>query len=216
MRRIAPSILSMNFLELQSGLEALNTYGVEVLHLDVMDGNFVPNISFGPCVIKDLSKSFTGLLEAHLMIEHPENYIEEFVKAGCGRIIVHQESTKHLHRLIQQIKSYGVQAGVAINPATPTSLIEEVIFDIDLLLFMSVNPGFGGQSFIPNVVEKIKKSARYKDLNKNLLFEVDGGVGIANVNEVFDLGIDLAVMGSAVFNDKGPRHNLEMIQKEIS
>lgn len=216
MRRIAPSILSMNFLELQSGLEALNENGIEVLHLDIMDGIFVPNISFGPCVIKDLSKSFDGLLEAHLMIDHPEAYIEEFVKVGCGRIIVHQESTKHLHRLIQQIKSFGVQAGVAINPATPTSLIEEIILDIDLLLFMSVNPGFGGQSFIPSVAKKIQKSVKFKEINKNLIFEVDGGVNKTNINEIFDMGIDLAVMGSAIFNQDGPNYNLRQIQKEIS
>ncbi|MCO4781972.1 MAG: ribulose-phosphate 3-epimerase [Candidatus Cloacimonetes bacterium] len=216
MRRIAPSILSMNFLELQSGLESLNEYGIEVLHLDVMDGNFVPNISFGPCVIKDLSKAFDGLLEAHLMIERPEDYIEEFVKAGCGRIIVHAESTKHLHRLIQQIKSFGVQAGVAINPATPLSSIEEVITDVDLVLFMSVNPGFGGQSFIPSVGEKIRKAKKYKDINNSLIFEVDGGVGRSNVNDVFEMGIDLVVMGSAIFNQDGPSHNLKLIQNEIS
>ncbi|PCJ20577.1 MAG: ribulose-phosphate 3-epimerase [Candidatus Cloacimonadota bacterium] len=215
MNRIAPSILSMDFLDLRKGLETLNEFGVDVLHLDIMDGAFVPNISFGPCVIKSLSKAFDGLLEAHLMIETPENYIEDFVKAGCNRIIVHAESTKHLHRLIQQIKSLGVQAGIAINPATPLSVLEEIVSEIDLILFMSVNPGFGGQSFIQSVGEKIKKAQNFKKINKNLIFEVDGGVNQSNIKEIFSLGIDLAVMGSAIFNKNDVAQNLELIQKEI-
>ncbi|MCJ8345133.1 ribulose-phosphate 3-epimerase [bacterium] len=216
MKRIAPSILSMNFLDLRTGLEALNEYGIEVLHLDVMDGSFVPNISFGPCLIKDLSQVFKGLLEAHLMIEHPEQYIEDFAKVNCQRIIVHAESTKHLHRLIQQIKAFGIQAGVSINPATPLSLIEEIIPDIDLILFMSVNPGFGGQSFIPSVGRKIKEAQKFRKINENLIFEVDGGVGLSNMNEVFDLGIDLAVMGSAIFNQRETTLNLKQIQEELN
>lgn len=200
MAKIAPSLLAANFANLEEEISKIKTGGVEYLHLDVMDGNYVPNISFGIPVIKSL-RSITDLVfDVHLMIDQPERYIKDFVDAGADIITVHQEATTHLHSTIQQIKSYGIKAGVSLNPATSLNVLEYVIQDIDLILIMSVNPGFGGQSFIPAMIEKIKATRALIDKhNPNIILEVDGGIKLDNVQDVVNAGTDLVVVGSAIF-----------------
>ena len=166
-----------------------------------MDGHFVPNITLGPGIVKSLRKDVNMVFDAHLMIENPDNYIKEFVDAGCDIIVVHQEACTHLHRTIQNIKSHGIKAGVALNPATPIETIKYVLQDVDMVLLMSVNPGFGGQSYIPVVTEKIKElKALIDEMNLDIDIEVDGGVKPSNIAEVVNAGANVIVAGSAIFN----------------
>lgn len=208
MKILSPSIMTADFLNLGRDLEEIKKAGVKNLHLDVMDGNFVPNISYGPKIISDIKKGTDFILDAHLMINEPENLIEEFSKAGSDYITIHPESTIHLHRQISLIKSFGKKAGVSLNPSTPLSYLDYVIDDIDLILIMSVNPGFGGQSFIPKILDKIKET---KELigDRDIILEVDGGVKLDNLKDIIDAGADMVVVGSAVFDGKDPRKNAE-------
>ena len=194
MIKLAPSILSADFARLLEDVKKVEKAGCEYLHIDVMDGHFVPNITLGPGIVKSLRKDVNMVFDAHLMIENPDNYIKEFVDAGCDIIVVHQEACTHLHRTIQNIKSHGIKAGVALNPATPIETIKYVLQDVDMVLLMSVNPGFGGQSYIPVVTEKIK------ELNLDIDIEVDGGVKPSNIAEVVNAGANVIVAGSAIFN----------------
>ena len=201
MIKLAPSILSADFARLLEDVKKVEKAGCEYLHIDVMDGHFVPNITLGPAIVKSLRKDVNMVFDAHLMIENPDNYIKEFADAGCDIIVVHQEACTHLHRTIQNIKSHGVKAGVALNPATPIETIKYVLEDVDMVLLMSVNPGFGGQSYIPVVTEKIKElKALIDEMNLDIDIEVDGGVKPSNIAEVVNAGANVIVAGSAIFN----------------
>ena len=201
MIKLAPSILSADFARLLEDVKKVEKAGCEYLHIDVMDGHFVPNITLGPAIVKSLRKDVNMVFDAHLMIENPDNYIKEFADAGCDIIVVHQEACTHLHRTIQNIKSHGVKAGVALNPATPIETIKYVLEDVDMVLLMSVNPGFGGQSYIPVVKEKIKElKALIDEMNLDIDIEVDGGVKPSNIAEVVNAGANVIVAGSAIFN----------------
>ena len=201
MIKLAPSILSADFARLLEDVKKVETAGCEYLHIDVMDGHFVPNITLGPAIVKSLRKDVNMVFDAHLMIENPDNYIKEFADAGCDIIVVHQEACTHLHRTIQNIKSHGVKAGVALNPATPIETIKYVLEDVDMVLLMSVNPGFGGQSYIPVVTKKIKElRALIDEMGLDIDIEVDGGVKPSNISEVVNAGANVIVAGSAIFN----------------
>ena len=201
MIKLAPSILSADFARLLEDVKKVEKAGCEYLHIDVMDGHFVPNITLGPGIVKSLRKDVNMVFDAHLMIENPDNYINEFADAGCDIIVVHQEACTHLHRTIQNIKSHGIKAGVALNPATPIETIKYVLQDVDMVLLMSVNPGFGGQSYIPVVTEKIKElKALIDKMNLDIDIEVDGGVKPSNIAEVVNAGANVIVAGSAIFN----------------
>ena len=201
MIKLAPSILSADFARLLEDVKKVEKAGCEYLHIDVMDGHFVPNITLGPAIVKSLRKDVNMVFDAHLMIENPDNYIKEFADAGCDIIVVHQEACTHLHRTIQNIKSHGVKAGVALNPATPIETIKYVLEDVDMVLLMSVNPGFGGQSYIPVVTKKIKELRSLIDeMGLDIDIEVDGGVKPSNIAEVVNAGANVIVAGSAIFN----------------
>ena len=201
MIKLAPSILSADFARLLEDVKKVEKAGCEYLHIDVMDGHFVPNITLGPGIVKSLRKDVDMVFDAHLMIENPDNYIKQFVDAGCDIIVVHQEACRHLHRTIQNIKSHGIKAGVALNPATPIDTIKYVLQDVDMVLLMSVNPGFGGQSYIPVVTEKIKElKALIDEMGLDIDIEVDGGVKPSNISEVVNAGANVIVAGSAIFS----------------
>ena len=203
MIKIAPSILSADFSNLKEQISLIEKGGADLIHLDIMDGHFVPNITFGAPVIKKLRKVTEIPFDVHLMIENPERYIGDFVDAGADIITVHQESTVHLHRLIQQIKSYGIKVAVSLNPATSLETIEFVLEDLDMVLIMSVNPGFGGQSFIPQCKEKIKRLKKMiDDKGLNVDIQVDGGVKLDNIKEIVDCGANVLVAGSAIFDSE--------------
>ncbi len=202
---IAPSLLAANFLQLEAACTMLNTSRADWFHLDVMDGRFVPNISFGPMVIEFIRKTTDKVCDVHLMIEEPEKYAEAFKKAGADILTVHIEACRHLHRNIQQIKGLGMKAGVAINPHTPVELLRDVLGDIDLVCMMSVNPGFGGQSFIPRTLDKIRAlRGMIFDGGYNVQIEVDGGVTLTNATTIIAAGADVLVAGSTVFNAPDP------------
>ncbi len=198
--QIAPSILAADFARLSDEVQAVDVAGADVIHVDVMDGHFVPNITIGPCVVRSLRKVTKLPLDCHLMIENPDHYIEDFAAAGADMISVHAEACKHLHRTIQLIRSQNVSPGVALNPATPIEAVLPILADLDFVLLMSVNPGFGGQSFIPSVLDKIRKlRAIAEQINPDLKLEVDGGIKTDNVAMVREAGIDIFVAGSAIF-----------------
>ena len=202
MIKIAPSILSADFSKLDEQIKLIEKGGADMIHLDVMDGHFVPNITFGAPVIKMLRGVTDVPFDVHLMIENPERFIDDFVDAGADIITVHAESTVHLHRLIQQIKAHGVKAAVSLNPATPLDVLEYVLEDIDMVLIMSVNPGFGGQSFIPQCKDKIKALKKMiVDKNLDVEIQVDGGVKLDNIREIMECGADIFVAGSAIFGE---------------
>jgi ribulose-phosphate 3-epimerase len=202
---IAPSLLASNFLNLESECKMLNESNADWYHLDVMDGRFVPNISFGPMLVEFFRKATNKVCDVHLMIEDPANYAEAFKKAGADILSVHIEACPHLHRNIQQIKSLGMQAGVAINPHTPVEALQDILADIDLVCMMSVNPGFGGQSFIPHTLHKIKQLRKMIDERSlSVKIEVDGGVTLENAKSIIDAGADVLVAGNTVFKSADP------------
>lgn len=203
MFKLAPSILSADFSKLGEHVSLIEKGGADVIHVDVMDGHFVPNISFGAAVMKSLNGKTSLKYDVHLMIENPDKYIEDFVTDNTEYITVHQEACTHLHRTLQHIKGLGIKAGVSINPATPVCMLEDILQDVDMVLVMSVNPGFGGQKFIPIALEKIKKLAQIRS-EKGLKFEieVDGGVTLDNATIISEAGADILVAGSAVFGAK--------------
>lgn len=200
MKMICPSILSADFAKLAEEIKEVELAGADVIHCDIMDGHFVPNITFGPDVVAKVN-SITGLpLDVHLMIENSDKYIESFVKAGADFISVHFENNYHLNRILNKIKSLGVKAGVVLNPATPVSMLKNIIEYSDFVLIMSVNPGFGGQKFIPNSIDKIIELKQLANkFNPECLIEIDGGIGLDNIKLVSDAGVDMFVCGASVF-----------------
>ncbi|MBI2730650.1 MAG: ribulose-phosphate 3-epimerase [Sphingobacteriales bacterium] len=211
---IAPSLLSANFLRLEEDCKMLHESEADWFHLDVMDGRFVPNISFGPMIIEFIRKTTNKLCDVHLMILEPEKYAEAFKKAGADILTVHIEACPHLHRNIQQIKTLGMQAGVALNPHTPVSLLKDVIADIDLVCMMSVNPGFGGQSFILNTIQKIRELRSMIDSTaSNAKIEIDGGVTLENAKSILDAGADVLVAGNTVFKSADPKNIISLLKK---
>ena len=210
---IAPSLLSANFLQLQQDCDMLNQSKADWYHLDVMDGRFVPNISFGPMLISFFRKATQKTCDVHLMIEEPEKYAEEFAKAGADILTVHVEACTHLHRNLQQIRSLGMKAGVAVNPHTPISVLSEIISDIDLVCLMSVNPGFGGQKFIPQTIQKIKELRELiQDKNASTLIEIDGGVTTENAPSIIEAGADVLVAGNTVFKSADPTATIAQLK----
>jgi ribulose-phosphate 3-epimerase len=210
---VAPSLLASNFLRLEDECKMLNESEADWFHLDVMDGVFVPNISYGIPVIEQIRKTTTKICDVHLMIVHPENLTEAFKKAGADILTVHLEACKHLHRNIQQIKSLGMQAGVAINPHSPVKLLKDVLADIDLVLVMSVNPGFGGQSFIPHSIDKIKQLRKMiHETGAHAKIEVDGGITLENAKQIIDAGADVLVAGNTVFKSADPKQTIHQLK----
>ncbi len=201
--KIAPSILSADFARLGEEIRAVEAAGADIIHVDVMDGHFVPNITIGPLIVEAARRSTKLPLDVHLMIENPERYVADFARAGADYIVVHVETGYHLHRLVQQIKELKVKAGVSLNPATPLSTLDHILPDLDMVVVMSVNPGFGGQAYIPAATPKIKAlRKRIDELGLRTEIEVDGGVKPENAAEVIAAGADILVAGSAVFGKK--------------
>lgn len=216
MIKLAPSMLSADFARLLEDIKKVERAGCEYLHIDVMDGHFVPNITLGPQVVKSLRKDVNMVFDAHLMIENPDNYIKDFVDAGCDIIVVHQEACKHLHRTIQNIKSYGIKAGVSLNPATPIESIKHIIDDIDMVLIMTVNPGFGGQSFIESMIPKIEELKKFIDSRGlKIDIQVDGGIKPDNVDKVVKAGANIIVAGSAIFNSDDIETTVNLFRENL-
>ncbi len=205
MIKVAPSILSADFSCLSKEVKRVEAGGADLLHIDVMDGHFVSNITLGPPVISCLKGKTDLPFDVHLMIEEPERYIDDFIKAGADIITVHVESTVHLHRLVNYIKSQGIKSGVALNPSTPLASLEHILDDVYMILIMSVNPGFGGQKFIPGMIEKIEKLERIVQQKKlEILIEVDGGITEDNASDIIEAGADILVAGSAIYSSPNP------------
>ena len=213
---IAPSILSADFTKLGEELINIEKAGADWIHIDVMDGQFVPNITYGPIIVDACSKASNLILDVHLMIETPDPIIPEFVKAGANYISVHQEACTHLHRSLQLIKSFNIKAGVALNPATPISSIEWVIDELDFILIMSVNPGFGGQKFIKSSIDKIIELSRLlKEKNSNAIIQVDGGINSETIKLVSDAGATSFVAGSAIFNNDDYKEAIKNLRRNM-
>ena len=205
MNMLSPSILSADFSKLAEEIQMLEKAGADYIHIDVMDGHFVPNITIGPVVLKSLAGKTKLPFDVHLMIENPERYLQDFITDNTEFITVHVEACIHAHRVIQQIKGLGVKAGLSLNPATPLNTLESILEELDLVLLMSVNPGFGGQNFIDTTIEKIEKLDEIRN-KKNLQFkiEVDGGINLENVEKILSAGADMVVVGAAIFAAKDP------------
>jgi len=204
-RKLAPSILDSDFSCLGKELEKIGKGGADLIHLDVMDGHFVPNISFGPKIVQSVKSKISLPLDVHLMIENPINYVKSFIEAGGDIITIHYETCTHLDRVIQSILDLGAKCGIALNPATPLNVIEYVINKIDLLLLMTVNPGFGGQKFIPEMMTKIEKARKIIDnQNKIISLEVDGGINFDNISKIITAGAEIIVVGSVIFKSTDP------------
>ena len=211
---IAPSLLASNFARLGEEIRTVEQAGAEVIHVDVMDGHFVPNISIGIPVVESLRKATRLPLDVHLMIEQPEEYIEEFVRAGASRVLVHEEATVHLDRALAMIREYGAEAGAAINPATPVAMLSEVLDKLDTVLVMSVNPGFGGQKFIPGALEKIRQLNQWRSrYNASFRIEVDGGVDLENIAELTQAGANTFVAGTSIFHASDPAGATRQLRK---
>ncbi|MDO5018295.1 MAG: ribulose-phosphate 3-epimerase [Lagierella massiliensis] len=211
MSLLAPSLLSADFFNLSQQLNILENEEIKYLHLDVMDGNFVPNISFGPGIIKTLREHYNFVFDTHLMVDSPERYLVDFKNAGCDILTIHFEATKHPLRVLQEIRKLGMKAGISLNPGTPVEVLDYLWDELDLILIMTVNPGFGGQSFIDSQISKIKKvSSLILEKNPNILLEVDGGIKTTNIDKLLNLNIDLFVSGSDVFNK-----DLEIMQGKL-
>lgn len=210
---IAPSLLTANFLRLEEACQMLNESEADWFHLDVMDGRFVPNISFGMSIIKQIRKATKKVCDVHLMILEPEKYAEEFAAAGADNLTVHFEACPHLHRNIQQIKGLGMKAGVAINPHTPVDFLQDILHELDLVILMSVNPGFGAQKFIPHTLEKIaalRKTIDAKGLDVTI--EIDGGVTLENAKQIVAAGADVLVAGNTVFSAENPKETIAQLK----
>lgn len=216
MIKIAPSILSADFANLERDIKIVEAAGAEYLHIDVMDGHFVPNITIGAPVVKSLRKISKMGFDVHLMISKPENYISDFAAAGADIITVHAEAATHLHRLIQMIKKEGCKAAIALNPATPLNVLDYVLEDLDMVLLMSVNPGFGGQKFINNAMDKIKALRDMINQKKlDIDIQVDGGIGLDNIAEVVSCGANVLVAGSAIFNAPDPALAVKKLKEAV-
>lgn len=216
MTLIAPSILSADFMRLGQEVQSAKEAGADWLHLDIMDGHFVPNITFGPDVVKGIRKITDLILDVHLMIQRPQDFISDFVEAGADYITIHAEASYHLHRLIQKVKEYGKKAGVSLNPSTPVSSLEYIIDDLDMVLVMSVNPGFGGQEFIPSMIPKIALLREMIDAKGlKTLIEVDGGVNLDNIKTIVNAGADVVVMGSAFFKSGDYKKFVDSIRARL-
>lgn len=212
---ISPSLLSADFTNLEKEIKILNEEKVDYIHLDIMDGNYVPNISYGPGIVKSLRELTEIPFDTHLMIERPENFIDKFVEAGSDIITIHPSTTKHLDRTLSLIKSYGKKVGLALNPGDSLDVLDYNLEKLDLVLIMSVNPGFGGQKFIPSVLRKIREVKKLiRERNLKTLIEVDGGVKLDNAREILDAGADILVAGSAIFEKDKTRENIRAF-KEI-
>jgi len=217
MKRIAPSILSADLSRLGDEVKEVEEAGADLIHVDVMDGHFVPNLSVGLPVVKALKEVTKLPLDVHLMIEEPDRYLEEFVKAGASILSVHLEASKHIHRTLERIRELGVMVGVALNPGTPLGMLEEVIGEVDLVVLMSVDPGFGGQAFIPSSLDKIKRLKNWlRELGlQNVLIEVDGGIKLDNIKEVAQAGADILVSGSGIFGERNRKKVIKMMKERL-
>lgn len=214
--KISPSILSADFTCLGKELKAIEEAGADYVHVDVMDGRFVPNITIGPFVVEAIKRATSLPLDVHLMIDEPEKYVEDFARAGSSIITVHVEAARHLHKAVQMIKDKGLKAGVSINPATPVNTLEDIMEDADLILIMSVNPGFSGQGFIPSSLKKIEAVRRMiGEAGRPIELEVDGGIKINNIKEVALAGADVFVSGSGIFGTGDYKKTIAAMRKEI-
>lgn len=216
MKKICPSILSADFSRLSDEILDVEKAGVDIIHCDIMDGSFVPNISFGAKIVSDVNKITELPLDVHLMINNPEKYINDFYNAGADIISVHYENNYHLDRVVNQIKNLGIKAGVVINPATPVLLLEDILGAADIVLIMSVNPGFGGQRFITQSLKKISQLRSMIDKNNyGCVIEVDGGIGIENIKEVSEAGADMFVCGSSIFGSADRKKTIQILRENI-
>ncbi len=217
MAEVSPSILSADFANLADALSLIREGGASMVHVDVMDGHFVPNITIGPPVVASIRKATDRVLDCHLMVEDPEQYAPRFIEAGADMVSVHQEATPHLHRVLESIRSRGVQAGVVLNPATPVSALAEVVDDVDYVLIMSVNPGFGAQKFIPRALDKIRELRLLRE-ERGLGFriQVDGGVSEKNIGSLIQAGADILVVGAAIFLSENPGRALGELMRVTS